>query len=349
MRELAFAGLTEAGGLLLTSGDGQQYAVPVDERLVAAVRGDRPRLGQLSIALEGATPRDIQARVRHGQSPEQVAEQTGLDVQHVQRYAGPPLAERAHVAGLARETEVRRLDGSSTLITLVTSAFEGSGVTESSLEWDAWRRDDGRWTILLIWTGGQLGADRASWTYDAAARAVIPEDQLARLLQGERPSPQTLDDEQVRRHLVGLHSVIDDASEVDLGVAPRAPWGEAPGWGTDEQIMGSGDALTTVVDRYSGEIIVDLPPGPPSEPTDVPLGDLFHSTPQLSRTHAKPNRRDRRRSASREPEIGEAGETAVEPGPQTPAPVTPKPARAKGRATVPSWDEILFGSKRPED
>jgi hypothetical protein len=349
MRELAFAGLTDDGGLLLTSGDGQQYAVPVDERLVAAVRGDRPRLGQLSIALEGATPRDIQARVRHGQSPEQVAERTGLDVQHVQRYAGPPLAERAHVAGLARQTEVRRLDGSSTLSTLVTAALEASGVTESSLEWDAWRCDDGRWTILLLWAGGDLGTDRASWTYDAAARTVTPEDDLAARLQGERPSPQAMDDEQVRRHLVGLHSVIDDASDVDLGVAPRAPWGEAPGWGTDAEVMGSRDALTTIVDRYSGEIMVDLPPGPPAEPADVPLEDLFHSTPLISRTHAKPTRRNRRRSTSREPEVGDVGEVSVETDSQTPPPATAKPARAKGRATVPSWDEILFGSKRPED
>lgn len=348
MRELAFAGLTDNGGLLLTSGDGQQYAVPVDERLVAAVRGDRPRLGQLSIALEGATPRDIQARVRHGQSPEQVAEQTGLDVQHVQRYAGPPLAERAHVAGLARETEVRRLDGSSTLITLVTSALDGSGVIDGSLDWDAWRREDGRWNILLEWAGGQLGTDRATWTYDAAARTVTPEDDAARYLQGERPSPQTLDDEQVRRHLVGLHSVIDDASDVDLGVAPRAPWGEAPGWGTDEEDLGSADALTTIVDRYSGEIMVDLPPGPPTEPDEVSIEDLFHSSPLSSRTHAK-TRRNRRRSATREPEVADAGEAAVQPRTQTPPPATPKPARAKGRATVPSWDEILFGSKRPED
>ena len=153
MRELAFAGLTEGGDLLLTTGDGQQYSLSVDERLVAAVRGDRPRLGQLSIALEGATPRDIQTRVRHGQSPEQIAEQTGIPVERIERFAGPPLAEREHIAERAGTTEVRRSAGDEQLRVLVHARLAADSVDDEAVSWDAWRRDDGRWTVLARWPG----------------------------------------------------------------------------------------------------------------------------------------------------------------------------------------------------
>ncbi len=333
MRELAFAGLTDAGELLLTSGDGQQYSLPVDERLVAAVRGDRPRLGQLSIALEGATPRDIQTRVRHGQSPEQISEQTGIALERVERFSGPPLAEREHVAARARATEVRRPEGDAALAELVLAVLAAGGIDDKTLEWDSWRREDGPWSVVATWAGGtdDLAAGSATWTFDNADRSLAPDDAAARVLLGgtaAEPEPAP------RMRLV----LADDGAD-DLD-GPASPWGEPSPAEVDRQARAPwGDepdpdaALTAVVDRYSGEVL-DLAAGPPEEP-DTPLDDLLRTQPGVVRAHAKASRRDRRKGA-RGPARTPPSKGDVETG-------------SKARAVVPSWDEILFGAKDPED
>jgi hypothetical protein len=365
MRELAFAGLTDDGNLLLTAGDGQQFALGVDDRLAAAVRGDRPRLGQLSIALDGVSPRDIQTRVRHGQSPDEVAEHSGIPLERVLRFAGPPLAEREHVAGLARQTEVRLPQGGTELEQLVTRTLADAGVV-SDPQWDSWRREDGRWTVLVTWTGGgdQLAAGAATWTFDPTGRTIAADDDAARCLQGDQP--QASDSSDVGR----LLRVVADDTAVDVTGGPVEPWAEGgsadwdrggahrPGgdgsrWGVGR--WGDNDdpdaALTAVVDRYSGEVL-DLEPGPPSEPGDLtPLDDLLHTLPGLARTHARTSRRERRKTTKATP----VAEPSVDvPVADDPTATTAAPKRAstrtnKPRAVVPSWDEILFGSRRPDD
>ena len=76
MREARLVGLSQDGTqlILAMAETGEEFAVPVDDRLRAALRGDRARLGQLEIQMESALrPRDIQARIRAGESPEAVA------------------------------------------------------------------------------------------------------------------------------------------------------------------------------------------------------------------------------------------------------------------------------------
>lgn len=324
MRELVFAGLTDTGDLLLTSGDGQQYSVSIDERLVAAVRGDRPRLGQLSIALEGATPRDIQARVRHGQSPEEIAEQTGIPIERIERFAGPPLAERAHVAGRAVATEIRREDATGSLADLLGEALAAAGADDGSLSWDAWRREDGRWTVLARWQGGseELAGEEATWTYDATDRVLVAESPAARFVQegaAEPPAPRG----------PHMHLVLADDGTADRLDQPPSPWGEPSDAEVAAQARTWDDtSVTTVVDRYSGDV-VDLAAGPPEEP-DTPLDDLLMTDPGIARAHAKPARRKSRKARA------SSGKGDVEAG-------------TKPRAVVPSWDEILFGARPPAD
>ena len=75
-QELTLAGLTDDGTeLVLVSDSGQEFTLPADAPLRAALRGDHARLGQLEITMESALrPRDIQARIRAGETPESVAE-----------------------------------------------------------------------------------------------------------------------------------------------------------------------------------------------------------------------------------------------------------------------------------
>ena len=76
MRELRLVAVSDDGTRLILrpEGDDAPMALPVDERLHAAMRGDRARLGQLEIQMDSQVrPRDIQARIRSGESVESVA------------------------------------------------------------------------------------------------------------------------------------------------------------------------------------------------------------------------------------------------------------------------------------
>src|SRR3954463_3985998 len=110
MDDLTLVGVHEDGEhLLLVDGSGSRHRLKVDEALRAAVRRDRARLGQLQIENEGRLrPREIQARIRSGESAEEVAAGAGIAIEHVRRYEGPVLAEREFVASQARGVRVRR-------------------------------------------------------------------------------------------------------------------------------------------------------------------------------------------------------------------------------------------------
>ena len=129
MRELRFDGLSPDGTRLILAGkDGQKWSVVIDERIEAAVRRDRARIGQVEIEQAGMLrPREIQARIRSGQTAEDVAAASGLPIEHIRRFEGPVLTERAWVAQQAQATEVRRPGGDIELGDLVVRAAARRG------------------------------------------------------------------------------------------------------------------------------------------------------------------------------------------------------------------------------
>src|SRR4051812_24012682 len=109
MRAARLVGLSPDGRFLIVATDsGEELAIAADDRLRAALRGDRPRLGQLEIEMESAlTPRQIQTRIRSGESLEDVTRAAGIPIERVERFAAPVLAEREYVASMAMTSSVR--------------------------------------------------------------------------------------------------------------------------------------------------------------------------------------------------------------------------------------------------
>ena len=185
MRDLRLIGVHEDGQrLLLSDSEGAQFSVPLDEPLRAAVRRDRPRLGQLQIEIDGGLrPREVQAMIRAGLSAEDVADRSGWTVEKVRRYEGPILAEREHVAGLARGVRLRgRAGGGSATPTLsarVAARLSDRGVDPAAALWDSARNDSGEWTVVVTFPAG--GREReARWHFDVPARTVTAADDEAR-------------------------------------------------------------------------------------------------------------------------------------------------------------------------
>src|SRR6185312_6000031 len=130
------------------------------------------------------------------QTAAEIAEIAGLPLEHVQRFEGPVLAEREHVAEQARRVPMRRTAGvlsvsgsAPTLDEVVTERLSRREVDPFTTGWDAWRTEDRGWIVKLSFDAG--GRERAAhWAYDMNLRHLTPQDDEARwLTEAEPPEP----------------------------------------------------------------------------------------------------------------------------------------------------------------
>src|SRR5918997_1357228 len=174
MRTARLVGLSPDGkSLIVATDDGEEHTIVVDDRVRAALRGDRPRLGQSEIEMKSSlTPRDIQTRIRAGESLEDVGQLAGIPLDRLERFAAPVLAEREHIAAVAMSSSVRRkgeASGHRSLRITVTERLISRGVDSSTVSWDSYRLDDGRWAVTADYTSG-TEKRHACFTYDPRSR-----------------------------------------------------------------------------------------------------------------------------------------------------------------------------------
>jgi hypothetical protein len=369
MGELELAGLHEDGEhLVLVGADGQRFRLRIDEPLRAAVRRDRPKLEQLRAERYGTlAPREIQARIRAGQSAESVAESADIPVEHVRRYEGPVLAEREHIAGQARVTRVGRDAGAPVLGDLVTDRLAARGVPLDSIEWDSFRDGQAPWTVVVrfLVNGEQR---EALWTFDLQTRAVQAVEDEARWL-----SETEIADEPIpRRHLAAVRDVVFD---VQADGAVRAVTAPDDGYVVDVPPPDPADVTAALLDDLrtkrgvrqqleddDGEAFEGFGPqhtfdfsaaeiSPADFAADVPAAaeppaaHPAHSDPESATDTRVLPRPGPRRLQGQTPVALEVDEPV--PDQDAPAPLAERPRGRRGRASVPSWDEIVFGA-RPE-
>ena len=163
MRDLKVVGLDVGGRhIICEEGDSSEtFRLRVDDRLRAAVRGDKAQLEQAQHdeveTRSVLRPREIQSRIRAGASVEQLAASAGVDVSRIERFAHPVLLERARAAELATAAHPILADGPSvlTLLETVTTRLVARGLDPDATTWDAWRNEDGKWTVQLGWQAGR--------------------------------------------------------------------------------------------------------------------------------------------------------------------------------------------------
>ncbi len=207
MRELKVVGLDVDGKRIICESDGstERFVLLADDRLRAAVRGDTVVSNQTQIEVDvrnALRPKDIQARIRAGASVEQVASAAGVDVSRVERFAHPVLLERSRAAELATAAHPVLTDGPAvlTLLETISTALITRGLDPEATDWDAWRNEDGRWTVQLSWKAGRSdnvahfrftpGAHGGTVTaFDDAASELIDPD-FARPLRPVAPVAQ---------------------------------------------------------------------------------------------------------------------------------------------------------------
>jgi hypothetical protein len=185
MQELRFVAVSEDGryAVLAVPGRSARFTLPIDERLRAVALGQTSRLAQYEIEVESPLrPKEIQARIRAGETAEEIADAAGIPVERVRWFEGPVLGERAYIAQQAQAASVRRPGDSSgpgpRLADIVPSRLKAAGADPADGEWDARKRGDGNWQVTLTFTAaGRLHV--AEWMFDPRRRHVLPEDDNA--------------------------------------------------------------------------------------------------------------------------------------------------------------------------
>ncbi len=200
MQELRFVAVSEDGGyaVLAVPGRSARFTLPIDERLRAVALGQTSRLVQYEIEVENPLrPKEIQARIRAGETVEEIADAAGIAVERVRWFEGPVLAERAYMADQAQRASVRRQGDSAPstpgprLGEIVTERLQASGSDPEDAQWDAKKRGDGSWQVQLAFvSSGRL--HEAEWVFDPRRRHVLPVDDNAARMSlpgGELPKP----------------------------------------------------------------------------------------------------------------------------------------------------------------
>ena len=321
--------------MLFVDAAGNEFTVEVDDRLRAALPADSPRRSEPPVnQTSSLRPRDIQARIRAGESAEEVAAAAGTTVDKIMAFAGPVLAEREHVAERAQKASVRRKAGEAgtarTLGDAVAAHLRSLGLEpEGVVSWDSYRRPDGRWKL----TGEYATSTRsgiAELTFDAQGNYVGLDNDDARWLVGDRVSvtsdvePPVRDDLQAARVRrlqppAATDLPVDRPTDVPASAPVDAPAVEP----TTRATAASQDA-SAVEDTVETPLEVD-----------TPVEAYLFDDP------VAPARRDEQQPAA------EQADSTQEPATEEP-PAKPRRTSRRKRASVPSWDEIMFGGGKSE-
>jgi hypothetical protein len=184
MQELRLVAVSEDGSyaVLTVPGRSGRFALPIDERLRTVARGQFSRLAQYEIEVESPLrPKEIQDRIRAGETAEDIADAAGLPIDRIRRFEGPVLAEREFRAQEAQRATVRGRGDSGPgprLGDVVAERLVMAGAIPEDVEWDSRKRQDGNWQVQLAYTvAGRM--QLAEWVFDPRSRHVTPDDDQA--------------------------------------------------------------------------------------------------------------------------------------------------------------------------
>ncbi|MCP2636873.1 septation protein SepH [Microbacterium sp. HD4P20] len=349
MEQLKVIG-TEDDKLILATDSGDRFSLVVDEVLRAELRRTR-RDRDADPQADRPSPREIQAHIRAGLSAREVAEMLGARVEDVTRFEGPVLAEREHIVGQALAVPVLLggdfdVEGHATFGSAVRAKLAEASATGE--RWTSWKEPTG-WVIKLEFASKDVEHD-ARWGFDPrrstlsplnadaiqlSRQGSLPEGLIPRLRALESAPPK--DDSRFDSGAFGPRRLPDaDLESPDLP-APTAPAvQQAAIKRADEPLVTSAETadLLEALRRRRGQ----REPLPGSEEMAAPTRGtapvaLFDALePGYDGVPAE----DETESPDASPDYPAAAPAVAEAG------------RRKGRTSMPSWDEIVFGA-RTED
>jgi len=193
--ELQLVGRAIDGSAIeLTDGSGTKFSLLITDTLKTTI--SQPRLVSVRPIDERPTfgVKEIQARLRGGESIGSISRTTDWSIEKIEKFAGPILQERAFVIETALKSNLRREASSPTLDEATFIQLANHGVDMEKVEWNTHRNVDGTWNIVAHYPNVD-GAAEANWSFELGNRILTAQDDSARWIAGEgretRPKTQT--------------------------------------------------------------------------------------------------------------------------------------------------------------
>ena len=392
MRKLRIVGVDTESSLVECEvpDSGEKFSLPLDDRLRAAARGEYIAAGGADRAPVTGTlrPREIQDRIRHGASAEEVARDAGVPLSRIEGFAIPVLLERSSAADLARAAHPVLSDGPSldTLSDKVDAALDHRGVDPDLVRWDAWRDRSGGWVVAISWPAGLSDDARATWSFEpdshgGSARAL--DEEAERILDPSRatalrtvssPPPQPVGPPPVCSVPPLAPAPVDRPGAA--GGRSGAPVGR-PGTSGDRSDTPAGQPGAPATPGRSP--VTAVPPAPPGEhrdsarrdsarhgaPAAVPPAPASGTPAAVPPTAVTPpdspaERRDANKpsadAADKSTKATKATGSAAEDSTgededflqHTPTEPERKPS-SRRHPTMPSWEDVLLGVRSKDD
>ena len=302
--------------LVFTDSEGRRYTTPITDELRGAVRRDRPRIEAVSED-KPLRPREIQALLRAGARAVDIAREHNVEVSQITRYEAPVQAEKDYALSRALSSHIGSLPDSPVMGDLVVDRLAARGVSPDSLNWSASRQADSPWVIQLTFVQGAV-EHGAQWRLPSSGHLEAIDEEARWLTETASPT--------------GVQTFAALPTPAPLPTA-------------DEDDMQQREALIDQLNSQRGkpqEIEYDID----EDEEDEDLPHLPAGVESLAaRIHSLTEAR--RSSTQADEETPSGAQTNEPPLPLEQledVPSAPAPKKSK-RRSVPSWDEIVFGSR----
>lgn len=326
--------------LNLETQSGDKFRLVLDDTLRSAVKRDSSvQLDSISIS-----PREIQDAVRAGASAQQVSEKHSVPLDYVEKFALTVVDEIGHIIASARSV---RIAVAADRYSESTQVEFGEVVAEriatsggKNATWSAVKFEGLPWQVTVTFdSNGDSDASAAIWSFDQRKLVLSPDNSLAvKLSAGEQSS--AVPTAKLRPIEAVSEAIAEDAQTQVIAlpiVASLPEVSEAPSL----MVVSSIEELTKVTLEAAEAGVSDATPDEVEiEPLSA-TADLLEALrkKRADATKAAEPKLDVVEPASAEPETEGASQTVEEIAP------TPVVAGKKGRPSMPSWDEIVFGTK----
>lgn len=372
MRDLNVTGV-DHGVIVATDSDGVEYRIPVDD--VTLSRLKRPVSAPAQVRV---SPRDIQSQLRAGLTREEVADLTGASLDEVARFEGPVLAELEYIinSALALPASSEDSPGDDRTVTVgarVRTQIENAGGTDE--RWASWRNPAGEWHVKCTFLVAGI-AHEGRWSFEPKHHQLTPlNDEAANLMANQAftsgliPRLRAVDGKQ--RGKTGPTPRLTETAPT----APSAVTAPMESQATEPFAAGAGlesiDLDATAVDSFHADD-AHVPAA-----ASVPAEEFFEEqvseaeasqaevesapTPTADLMAALRKRRSENQDA---PSWLAEAASAEAPSAKKPGSITDELAEMQNtqpvkrsrtgstrrqRAQMPTWDEIVFGTKVDDD
>ena len=371
MRDLNVTGV-EDGVIVAVDGDGVEYRIPVDDVTLSRLKRPVSSPSQVRVS-----PRDIQSQLRAGLTREEVADLTGASIDEVARFEGPVLAELEYIinAALALPASSEDATGDDRTVTVgarVRTQIENAGGTDE--RWASWRNPAGEWHVKCTFLVAGI-AHEARWSFEPKHHQLTPlNDEAANLMANQAftsgliPRLRAVDGKQ--RGKSGPTPRLTETAPTApsaVTVPPETHVAQTAADTVGESIeVESIEVETSSVDAVNA-VETDVPTvtsAPAAEISTIEASEVAAESAPTPTADLMAALRKRRSENQDAPSWLAEAASAEAPSAKKPGSITDELAEMQNtqpvkrsrtgsarrqRAQMPTWDEIVFGTKVDDD